>query len=81
MLSRSSAIVVQLDEYRRWKTQKCSYAAILKILPVTSTRTESLSSEDGNVNKNNRLNYKIIDLITEYNHFMWECNYLAHQSL
>ena len=27
-------------------------SAILKILPVTKTRTESLSNEDGNVNEN-----------------------------
>ena len=24
--------------------------------------------------------HKTIDLITEYNHFMWECNHLAHWS-
>ena len=23
--------------------------------------------------------YKTVDLITEYNHFMWECNHLAHR--
>ena len=27
-----------------------------------------------------RERYKTIDLITEYNHFMWECNHLAHRS-
>ena len=27
-----------------------------------------------------RERYKTIDLITEYNHFIWKCNYLAHRS-
>ena len=27
-----------------------------------------------------RERYKTVDLITEYNHFMWECNYLTHRS-
>ena len=27
-----------------------------------------------------RERYKTIDLITDYNHFMWECSHLAHRS-
>ena len=35
---------------------------------------ESLRNEDG---KNQRERHKTVDLITEYNHFTWECNHLA----
>ena len=49
-----------------------------------------LENTPSHVNKNRELKqrgwecrreyYKTIDLITEYNHFMWECNDLVHRS-
>ena len=66
-----------LNECRRWKTRKCvAFAFVLCHLENTPSH----------INKNRELKqrgrecYKTIDLITEYNHFMWECNHLAHRS-
>ena len=81
MLSRSSTIMV-LDEYRRWKMRKCIAIAIVLC---------HLENTSSHINKNNRELkqrgrerqrecYKTIDLITEYDHFMWECNHLVHRS-
>ena len=70
-----------IHEYRRWKTRKCIAIAIVFC---------HLENTPGNINKNRefkqrgrerqREHYKTIDLITEYNHFMSECNYLAHRT-
>ena len=70
-----------LDEYRPWKTWKCIAIAIALC---------HLENTPRHINKNGELKqwgrerrrerYKTIDLITEYNHFMWECNHLVHWS-
>ena len=80
MLSRSSATMT-LDEYRQWKMRKCIDVAIFLF---------HLENTPSHINKNRELKQrrrechwercKTIDLITEYNHFMWECNHLAHRS-
>ena len=80
MLSRSPAVMA-VDEYRRWKTRKCIAIAIILCF---------LENTPSNINKNIELKqrgqerqeelYKTIDLITEYNHFMWECDHLVHWS-
>ena len=80
MLSRSSAIMA-LNEYRRWKTRKFIAIAIVLCL---------FENTPSHINKNRELKqrgresqrecYKTIYLITEYNHFMWECNHLVHRS-
>ena len=80
MLSRSSAIMA-LDEYRRWKTRRCIAIAIILC---------HLENTLSHISKNRELKqrgreyqqecYKTMDLITEYNHFMWECNHLVHRS-
>ena len=73
--------IMALDKRRRWKTRKCiAFAFVLCHLENTPSH----------INKNRELKqrgrecqrecYKTIDLITEYNHFMWECNHLAHRS-
>ena len=82
IFTQSSAIMA-LDEYRRWKTRKCiAFAFVLCHLENTPCH----------INKNRELKqrgrecqrecYKtiLIDLITEYNHFTWECNHLVHRS-
>ena len=69
-----------LDEYK-WKSRKCFAIAIVLC---------HLENTPSHINKNRKLKqrgwerqrerYKTIDLITEYNYFMWECNHLVHRS-
>ena len=68
-----------LDECRRWKTRQCIAFVLYHLENIPS-----------HINKNRELKqrgrecqrecYKTTDLITEYNHFMWECNHLVHGS-
>ena len=79
MLSCSSAIMA-LDECRRWKTRKCIAIAIalcyLENTPSHINKNRELFKERGR--KRQRERYKTTDLITEYNHFVWECSHVAH---
>ena len=54
------------------------FSAILKILPVTKKKKPRKLKQRRRERQRER--YKTIDLITEYNHFMWECNHQAHRS-
>ena len=69
-------------EYRQWKTRKYIVIAIVLC---------HLENTPSHINENRELKqrgrerlwrecYKTTDLITEYNHFMWECNHLVHRS-
>ena len=78
---RNCNFVMFVDEYRRRKTRKCIAIAIVLC---------HLENTPSHINKNRKLKqrgwerqrerYKTIDLITLYNHFMWECNHLTHRS-
>ena len=70
-----------LDEYRRWKTQKCiAIAIILSHLQNTPSHISKNRELKQRGQERQRECHKTIDLITEYNHFTWECNHLAHWS-
>ena len=53
------------------------FSTILKITPNHINKNRELKQRG---RERQRERHKTIDLITEYNHFMWECNHLAHRS-
>ena len=59
--------LVMIGTHSWWSTTTAFYSIL------STSALESLSNEDGNVNDNVAKQ----DLITEYNHFKWECNHLA----
>ena len=67
--------VTFVDEYRRRKTRKC--ICHLENTPSHINKNRELKQRG---RERQRKRYKTIDLITEYNNFMWECNHLAHRS-
>ena len=81
MLPRSSAIVA-LDEYKRWKTRKYIVIAIVlcHLENTPSHKKKQPRKLKQRRRERQRERYKTIDLITEYNHFTWECNHLVHRS-
>ena len=74
MLSRSST-----HYGTRWKTRKC-IAFVLCHLENTPSHINKNRELKQRERERQRESYKTIDLITKYNHFMWECNHLAHRS-
>ena len=72
---RNCNFVMFVDEYRRRKTRKC--ICHLENTPSHINKNRKLKQRGW---ERQRERYKTTDLITEYNHFMWECNHLAHRS-
>ena len=70
-----------LDECRRWKTRKCiAFAFVLCHLENTSSHINKIRELKQRGRECQREYYKTVDLITEYNHFTWECNHPVHRS-
>ena len=77
VLSRSSAMMA-LDEYR--PQRKCITIATALCHLENTPRHISKNRELKQWGRERRREgYKTIDLITEYNHFLWECNHLVHR--
>ena len=64
----------------RRKTRKCIAIAVLCHLENTPSHISKNRELKQRGLERQQERYKTIDLITEYNYFMWKCNHLARRS-